>query len=187
MLKVELMILNQLTSRGDLVAYNVDGPFTLLCSLFPMSRAFSALRKPSGNLLLQKAEDWISMYADQAVKNGVQLLSFSDPVATIDILGERMFSSVYMPCLIRLLNRLQAEHPDIPIHLCGKLTQCLLDTGACQTKLWQADNCETYGQALAAYCDCRQGGIIGHFCLNLLDDKRPYLTIINFIGKEEKI
>lgn len=169
-----------LSTEGHHVAYDLDGPFTTLCTLLPMSRVFSALRKPAGQILLQQAEDWISGYAAQVVRRGARLLSFADPVATPDILGERLFTTVYVPYLKRLLARLQAEHPEIPIHLCGKLTQSLLDTKNCQVKKWRCDHCQTYGQALSAYCEAGNGGMIGHYCLNLLDAGHPYLHIVNF-------
>lgn len=177
-LAVMLRSLEELTQEGKQVAYNIEGPFTLLCTLLPMNRVFSALRKPAGAQLLRKAENWVSEYAALAAAHGAKLLSFADPVATIDILGERIFTSVYVPCLKQVLCRLRAEHPDIPVHLCGKLTQCLLDTDACSAEVWEAAGCETYGQALSAFCSRGEGGQIGHFCLNFLDAKRPYIKQI---------
>lgn len=175
-----LRALETLAGEGRYVAYNIEGPFTLLCALLPMNRVFSALRKPAGAEMLRKAEDWVSAYAALAVEKGAKMLSFADPVATIDILGERMFTTVYVPCVKGLLQRLRAEHPDIPIHLCGKLTQCLLDTGACAAEPWRPEGCRTYGQALTACCERGKGGVVGHFCLNYLDAKRPYVTLIEF-------
>lgn len=169
-----------LKAEGKCVAYNVEGPFTVLCALLPMNRVFSALRKSTGGDLLQMAENWISSYTDLAVKRGAALISFADPVATIDILGERMFTTVYLPCLKRLLLRLRAEHPHVPIHLCGKLTQCLLDIETCTVEKWEAKDAMTYAQALTAFCQSGHGGIIGHFCLNFLDAKRPYLKLVEF-------
>lgn len=173
-----LQALQQLTGEGKNVAYNVEGPFTILCALLPMNRVFSALRKSTGTDLLAMAENWVSSYTDMVVKGGAKLISFADPMATIDILGERMFTSVYLPCLKRILARLRSEHPNVPIHLCGKLTQCLLDTGTCTVEKWETGDCQTYGQALTVFCERGHGGIVGHFCLNYLDAKRPYLKII---------
>jgi len=175
-----LRAIEALSEEGGQVAYNIEGPFTVLCALLPMNRVFSALRKPSGVELLQRVENWISIYAGLAVESGAKILSFADPVATVDILGERMFTAVYVSCLKRLLQRLQQEHPEIPIHLCGKLSQCLLDTQTCTGEKWQAEDCRTYGDALTAYCKQGKGGMIGHFCLNFLDAKRPYVTLIEF-------
>ena len=174
-----LRALGALSKDGCHVAYNIEGPFTLLCSMLPMNRVFSALRKPTGVQMLQTAEDWVSQYTALAVEQGAGMISFADPVATIDILGERMFTAIYVPCLKRLLARLHQEYPRVPIHLCGKLTQCLLDIGACSVAKWTGETqCETYGHVLEDYLQTESGGLIGHFCLNFLNAKRSYLELI---------
>jgi len=168
-----------LAGEGNCVAYNIEGPFTLLCSLLPMNRVFSALRKEEGVKLLEKAESWVCDYAALAVGRGVRLLSFADPVAAVDILGEKMFSSVYVPSLKRVLDRLRSEFPDTPIHLCGKLSQCLLDTRFCTAERRESEGrCASYGEALSSFCETGQNGVIGHFCLNYLKAKRTYLTLL---------
>lgn len=182
-----LHAVERLAADGKSVAYHIEGPFTLLCTLLPMNKVFSALRKPAGENMLQKAEEWVSAYAGLAVEKGARMLSFADPVATADILGERMFASIYVPCLKKTLARLRKEHPGIPVHLCGKLTQCLIDTQACYVKEWSAEQKQTYGEALAAFCENGREGVVGHFCLHFLDAKRPYLELIEFTEKGNSI
>ena len=184
-LRAMLDAMEILSSNGHLIGYNIEGPFTILCGLLPMQRVFSVLRKPAGQELLQNVEDWISQYTALAIQRGAQLISFADPVATMDILGERMFTNLYLPCLKKILFRLRTEHPEIIIHICGKLTQSLLDTKRCSVEQWHPVDCQTYGQALAACCKENQGGIVGHFCMNYLDSKRPYVSFIKFEEKEE--
>ena len=182
-----LRAVETLAEEGKSVAYDMEGPFTLLCSLLPMGRVFAALRKSAGSDLLEKAVGWVSSYAGLAVKRGARMLSVADPVATADILGERMFTSVYVPCLKMTLSRLQEEQPGIPIHLCGKLTQCLIDTQACDVEEWRAENRQTYGEMLTAFCESGGEGVIGHFCLHFLDAERPYLELIKFKEKGNPI
>lgn len=175
-----MQALELLSRQENAVAYNIEGPFSLLCTLLPMSRVFSTLRKPEGEAMLHRAEEWVSAYAELAVSRGAAMISFADPVATRDILGDRVFLSAYVPCLKRVLHTLQEQHPHVPIHLCGKLTQSLLDTGSCTVQVWNAEGCRTYGQALEAFCSRKESGLIGHYCLNFLDAKRPYIKLINF-------
>lgn len=177
-----LEALDDLTASGAAVAYSIEGPFTLLTSLLPMGKVFSALRKPLGQELLTRAECWICQYASLVCAHGVKLLSFADPVATPDIVGDRLFTTVYAPCMKKLLRRIQTENPEVPIFLCGKMTQCLLDLGLCHTAEWQPHTaCVTFGQALSVFCSQRTGNaILGHFCLNLLDAKHPCVERIIF-------
>ena len=177
-LTVMLSAMDRLCAEGKQIAYSVEGPFTVISSLIPMNRMFALLRKPAGAELLARAEDWICDYAKLAVAHGAKVLSFADPVATVDILGEKCFTGIYLPACRSLLARLQAENPGTVLHLCGKLTQSLLDTSACRVSHWVPEQeCETYGQALSAYC-AQPGtkGLVGHFCLNLLNAKRPRLS-----------
>ena len=179
-----MQTLDVLSGQGKQVAYNIEGPFSILCSLLPMNRVFATLRKPEGEAMLARAEDWVITYADLAVCRGAKLLSFADPVATRDILGDRVFLNAYVPCLKRVLAQLRENHPNIPIHLCGKLTQSLLDVDSCTVEIWSGEGCDTYGQTLETFCRQRNGGVIGHFCLNFLGAKRPYIKLIYF--KEER-
>ena len=115
-----LEALAQLSKAGKKVAYNIEGPLTLLCALLPMNKVFSALRKPVGKQMLSQVEEWIVRYAEMAVERGAKIISFADPIATVDILGSQMFVNQYVPCLLQLLIRLQERFPDTVIHLCGK-------------------------------------------------------------------
>lgn len=159
------------------VSYEIEGHFTLLNALLPMGRMFAALRKPAGTELIERTETWIRQYARMAVEHGATMLSFSDPVATVDILGEKFFTGTYLPACLRLIGHLREDNPGVVIHLCGKMTQSLLDTGSARLERWEPDTpAENYGQALTAYCRSHpEGGIVGHFCLNLLAAKRGWV------------
>lgn len=181
--------LDELTADGASIAYSIEGPFTLLTSLLPMGKIFSALRKPYGQELLDLAENWICQYAGLICSHGAKLLSFADPVATPDIIGDKLFTTVYVPCMKKILHRIQAENPGIPLFLCGKMTQGLLDRGICRTVGWIPHTaCTTFGQALSAFCaQQKPDTLLGHFCLNLLDARRPYVEEIIFINEEKGI
>lgn len=183
-LGVMLEALAQLSKAGKKVAYNIEGPFTVLCALLPMNKVFSALRKPVGKQLLSQVEEWIVRYAEMAVERGAKIISFADPIATVDILGRQMFVNQYVPCLIHLLVRLQERFPQVVIHLCGKLTQSLIDTKQCTLTRWEGKTGQSYGQTLTEFCG--KGGIVGHYCLNYLGANRNYLELIDFTEKENE-
>ena len=176
-MKAMLDALDTLHQEGAPISYEVEGHFTLLNALLPMGRMFAALRKPAGAELMERTERWVRQYARTAVAHGASMLSFSDPVATVDILGEKVFTGTYLPACLRLIGHLRQDNPGVVIHLCGKMTQSLLDTDSARLERWEPDTpAETYGQALTAYCRSHpEGGIIGHFCLNLLEAKRGWV------------
>lgn len=181
-----LRALDQLSGAGRQVIYQIEGPFTLLSYLLPMGKMFSTLRKPEGQEMLRKAENWVSQYAALAAKHGAKMFSFADPIATVDILGKKVFTGIYRACCERILKRLRVEHPNVMIHLCGRLTQSLLDIEACRTERWEPDiPCANYAQALSAWCVQERGNVMaGQYCLNLLETKHPFVTKILFDQEE---
>ena len=169
-----------LSEEGRRVVFQFEGPFTLLSTLLPMSRMFASLRKPAGDALLSRAEDWICAYVDAAAECGIRMLSFADTVATVDILGKKMYTQKYIGCCKSLLRRLRVEHPEIPIHLCGKTSQSMMDTDSCSARIWEPPiPCRTYGDALAAWLDAGDyTELPGQYCLNLTAAPHPYLTLL---------
>ena len=158
------------------VIYQLDGPLTVLSQLLPLGKVFAALR--CGDELLRRAEDWVTEYALLAAKQGATVLSLADPVATLDILGDRMFREVYQDALLRLLERLCGELPEgAALHLCGKMTQCLLDTGAVTAEKRRYD-AATYGQALMQLPYEGKPVLLGHFCVHRLAEPQPVLTFL---------
>lgn len=182
-----LKALDQLQNEGKQVIYQIEGPFTLLSYLIPMGKMFSALRKPIGLQMLLKAENWISQYAGIIAEHGVKVMSFADPIASMDILGKKVFSEIYRGCCERVLLRIRKEHPTLMIHLCGRLTQSLLDIGACHAERWTPEMpCANYSEALTAWCAWeKENAMAGQYCLNLLETKHPFVTRIFFNNQEE--
>ncbi len=169
-----------LSGEGRRVVFQFEGPFTLLSTLLPMSRMFASLRKPAGDELLSRAEDWICAYVDAAAACGIRMLSFADTVATVDILGKKMYTQKYIGCCKSLLGRLRLEHPEIPIHLCGKTSQSMLDSDSCTARVWEPSvPCRTYGDALTAWLDAGDyAELPGQYCLNLMSAPHPWVTLL---------
>lgn len=176
----------ELVRRGNQIAYSVEGPLTLLCALLSEVRVFTALCKPEGRALLGLAENWVSQYTAAAKKRGIQLISLADPVATADILGRRIFSDIYAPALLRLLRRLRTEHPGTPIHLCGKMSQCLLDAGVCSPVSCQPLGARSYGEALGAFCRVGEGAVLGQGCLRHLGETGKELWKLQWRDNDER-
>lgn len=162
--------------RGGDIIFQVDGPLTALGQLIPMGKLFVSLRR--SDELLRRAEDWVCQSAAWAVLHGAKLLSFADPVATLDMLGEKTFTGLYLPSLRRIFERLQKENPGVTVYVCGKMTQSLLDAGAVRPMRRQYE-AKTYAQALRQYCRNPEDAMLGHFCVQLL--KAPVSTLTLFV------
>ena len=162
---------------GEDLIWQLDGPLTVLGQLIPMGRLFVALRK--SDELLRRAEDWLCSWADWALQRGAKVLSFADPIATLDLLGEKTYRGVYLPALRRLLDRLRAEHPEAVLYVCGKMTQSLLDCDAVVSRVKRFD-AANYGEALRAFCREPEDAMVGHFCAHLLSSPETALTLFTW-------
>ena len=169
-------VMAEVAASREPVIYQLDGPLTVLSQLLPLGKVFAALHR--SDELLRRAEDWVAEYALLAAKQGAAVLSLADPVATMDILGDRMFREVYQDALLRLLERLRGELPEgTALHLCGKMTQCLLDTSAVTAEKRRYD-AATYGQALMQLHSEGKSALLGHFCVHRLAEPQPMLTFL---------
>ena len=136
-MRAMLSAVDLLSAGGERVIFQVDGPLTILAALLPMPKLFSVLRKPEGSALLARAAAWAAEWAAMAANRGAVILSYADPVAALDILGERTFMRHYRECCLGLLERLRTDNPGTVVHLCGKMTQSLLDTESCTLEHWR--------------------------------------------------
>ena len=174
-----------LHGQGLCVAYGVTGIFTILSQLVPMGSLFKALRGEEGRALLERMESACLDYAEQVCRAGAQILSYADPVATVDIVGRRTFCTSVAPCLARYLSGVQRRCPDATIFLCGKMSQSLLDAGAARFDAVSVPPDLNLEQALLWHVRQPEGkGALGLGCLNRLDGKCSALSRLHFEGDE---
>ena len=179
-LSVMMELLEKLSSNGKHVIYGIEGPFSLLSSLIPIGKMFSTLRKDKEGKLLLNAKKWVLEYAFMAIENGAEVISYADPIASIDIIGEKMFKEVYVPICKSIIDELKENYPEIVIHLCGKLTQSMIDTDCCDITKETYSEKNSYGQVMREYVKNNERKLIGHYCLNLLNNNRNYLEFISW-------
>ncbi|HBG7259465.1 uroporphyrinogen decarboxylase family protein [Clostridioides difficile] len=184
-LAVMMDVLKRLSSEGKHVIYGVEGPFTLLNSLMPMSKMFLTMRKDKEGKLLSNARKWALEYMTMAIENGAEVISYADPIANIDIIGEKMFKEIYLPLCRDIIETIKEKYPDTAIHICGKLTQSIIDTDCCEITRRLYDDKSSYGEVIREYVDDDEKELIGHYCLNRLDSNRNYIEIISWRKNQE--
>lgn len=118
-----------------------------------------------------------AFFTKKELADGCAVLSLADPVATADILGPVMFRETYMPHLVRLIERLKGLPQRPLIHLCGKLTQSLIDAEGAKVQALRLD-CRTYGEAIRLYRNWEDPGVVGLFCVHRLKEERPVVSVL---------
>lgn len=174
-----------LRNQGLCVAYGTTGIFTVLSQLIPMSALFKTLRGADGPALLERVENACLDYAERAFRAGAQVLSYADPVATIDIVGRRTFNASVAPSLARYLEGVHRRCPGVAVFLCGKMSQSLLDAGAARFESAPVPPDCSLEQALLWYV--QQPGdkeTLGLGCLNRLAGECRALSCLHFNESE---
>ncbi len=152
------------------VAYGATGIFTVLSQLVPMGPLFKSLRGAEGRALLERVEKACLDYAERAYRAGAQILSYADPVATVDIVGCRTFCASVAPSLARFLDGVRQRCPDMVVFLCGKMSQSLLDADAARFEAAPVPPGLNLEQALLwVVGQPGDKGTLGLGCLNHLD------------------
>lgn len=91
-----------------------------------------------------------------------------------------MFKEVYVPICKSIIDELKENYPEIVIHLCGKLTQSMIDTDCCDITKETYSEKNSYGEVMREYVKNNERKLIGHYCLNLLNNNRNYLEFISW-------
>jgi MtaA/CmuA family methyltransferase len=157
-----------LAEAGEQVALSVEGPFTIISSLIDPMIFYRDLRKDPSRIreILAVLEKGIVRYCLEGVKRGATIISYADPVGSMDILGPKVYRDFSGPSSRRIIKRVQAEAAPVLIHLCGKTSTSLEKTGLARSYPIPAGDAPTYGQAMSRLIDqLTEPAVIGHQCI----------------------
>lgn len=120
-----LQAVTEAAASGKKVMMDINGPVAVLETLAGTAAAYRFLRRDEPYLqqLCQALLDW----ACSCLKAGASIISLADPLATEDLIGKANFCRHYAPLLIHMLQGIINKYPDCVIHICGKLSQDMLD------------------------------------------------------------
>lgn len=174
-IKAVLEAVAKLSSQGETVALNIEGPFTILSSLIEPRILYKAIRKREQSVIcgLRIIEENIIAYALQGIEKGVKILSYADPVGAIDIIGPQIYKLHSGRASYNILKKLTCTPHNAVIHLCGKTSTALERYGFCQSFQQDHDDTVTYFEAISELIsDRNQTPIIGNSCFRQITWKR---------------
>lgn len=161
-----------LNKQGEIVTLNICGPFTVMSLLIDLKYFYKGIKKNRDlvNNVMKIIEDNIVRYIVEGFKKGAKIISYSDPVGAIDIVGPSVYKNVLAETTINIIKRIEHELDDIVIHLCGKTSTALYNLGFCELQEVKYDERLTYGEAICSLLDYKGVKIIGNNCMK----KTPY-------------
>ncbi|SHJ80875.1 methyltransferase, MtaA/CmuA family [Hathewaya proteolytica DSM 3090] len=180
-----LKAVGTLKEQGETVVLNIEGPFTIISSLIDSTTFYKAIRKNKDivDKFIGNIEASVIKYAIEASKRGVDVISYSDPVGAMDLVGPKVFKEVSAPASLRIIKAMRDNISGVIIHVCGKTSASLENSGLCSSERIEYDADKTYGKAMMEIfkerTDCK---VLGHACIKRtalhLKDNAVYRLII---------
>lgn len=183
-IKEVLKAVEILSSEGEIVALNIEGPFTIISSLIDPMVFYRAIRKNTEIVheVIKVIEDNIIKYALEGLKRGAKVISYGDPVGTMDMVGPKIYKDLSGKSTCDILKNLEEHLDGALVHLCGKTSMSLENSGFIKSEPREYQEELTYGQAIENLLkENKTVKIIGHNCIKRtpLNLKEPVLWIIN--------
>lgn len=172
-----------LKNKGEIVVLNVCGPFTILSLLIDSKYIYKALRKDKSTVenILDKIENNIVKYVKKAIENKVDIISYSDPMSSIEIVGPKVYKEIVGNTTIRTLEKLDNSIDSSVIHLCGKVSTSLQSYKNFGVEEISYNLDLRYGEAIYNLLETKNKNniFIGHNCMK----KTPYILEESIIYK----
>lgn len=172
-----------LKNKGEIVVLNVCGPFTILSLLIDSKYIYKALRKDKSTVenILNKIENNIVKYVKKAIENKVDIISYSDPMSSIEIVGPKVYKEIVGNTTIRTLEKLDNSIDSSVIHLCGKVSTSLQSYKNFGVEEISYNLDLRYGEAIYNLLETKNKNniFIGHNCMK----KTPYILEESIIYK----
>lgn len=157
-----------LKKDGEDVVLDITGPITLGTAIIDSSLFFRASRKDidKTNKLLKLIENSTVDYILEAIKNGVDVISYADPAGTIDIVGPRFFKDFTGKTIYNILKRFEGKLGNSVIHLCIKTSSSLESAGFLEVEKIKVEGDNYYEMIKNAKKERKDINFIGHWCMN---------------------
>lgn len=157
-----------LSSDNELVALNVEGPFTIISSLMDPMYFYKGMRKnkEAVSAILKVVEDSIVHYIVEGIRRGAKIISYGDPVGGMDIVGPKVYEDFSGRSTLNILRRIEPHLDSAVVHICGKTSTAFTKLGFAETIPVEFAEDIKYGEAIDRVLKTRNDiKFIGHRCI----------------------
>ncbi|MSU03000.1 uroporphyrinogen decarboxylase family protein [Tissierella pigra] len=164
-----LKAINILKKNEENVILNITGPFSVATSVMDSQLFYRAVRKDREkiNRLLEIIENSIVKLILEGVKQGVDFISFADPVGTMDIVGPKIYKDISGQSTYNILKRVESRLGKTIIHICGKTSTSLEAVGLIEIERIKAEGQDYLDIIKKIKGEQKDIKFIGHWCLKL--------------------
>lgn len=184
-IKEVLESISILSSKNEIVTLNVCGPMTIISLLVDLKYFYKGVRKNLDCIdkLMNIIEDNIVNYIVKGYEKGAKIISYSDPVGDINIVGPKVYEEVVTETTTNILKRASECIGEGIIHICGKTSSALFNLNKCKFIKVEYESALTYGEAICNMIESKKVKIIGNNCMKRtqynLKNSQIYIVEIN--------
>ena len=177
-----LKAISILKNDGEKIFLEITGPFTIGTSIINSELFFKSIRKDKEKVveLLKIIEDSVVDFILEGVNTGADIISFTDPAGTLDIVGPKIYRDLSGKTTYNILKRVENKLDDSIVHLCGKTSTSLEAIGFLETEKVKVEGQDYFDKILNIKNDRKDIKFLGHWCLKTIV-KTDELTICKLI------
>ncbi len=154
-------------SREEPLILQVQAPFSILAYLIePMVLFKKLLRNPEDvKNSLYNIEKFLEGYIKSAIENGADIISISDPCASVELLGEENYRIYSATPIVHLLKQIEPWLDRSMIHLCPRCSSLLEQLGLFRRETFEIDQ-KDLQKALISISQNPSIHFTGHQCIH---------------------
>lgn len=162
-----LKAISILKEDGEEVILDVTGPISIATSIMDSQMFFKATKKDKEKIekILAVIEDGTVDFILEAIKYGVDIISFADPTGAMDIVGPKVFNDLVGKSTYNILKRLEGKLGNAIIHLCGKTSTSLGASGLIETEKIIVEGQNYYEMLKNIKKERKDVDFVGHWCI----------------------
>jgi|GEM_PF-3908 len=149
------------------IVLNVQGPFSILATLINPTKLYT-YRGQKKELLLDaliNIADSLAEYTIEAVKRGVDIISFADAEGVMEIVGEGFYKQISGVAVYTYLKKIEPHINKALVHICGKTSFSLQRAGFMISKVYRVAE-KDYMKVLFDYAQNSKFKYVGHNCIH---------------------
>ncbi len=149
------------------VELEIVAPFSILGALINPAKLFKLSMKESERLnnIMDKIVRGQTEFINKARAAGVKVISITDSIGEAELVGQKFYREYSGKALISLLKAFQNNIDGTIIHLCGRTTNSLLNTGFIELNVCDVSK-TTYQDIIFDLAKSKCSKILGNMCIH---------------------
>ncbi|OGO79545.1 MAG: hypothetical protein A2Y23_09775 [Clostridiales bacterium GWB2_37_7] len=171
----------ELADNEDIIL-RVLGPFSALLENVDTNTLFKWLCKHKSEMhfALEKTTETLAAYINSALNKGVNIISFAEPSALAEVIGEDRYKEFIIYYTVKLLKEIEANLDKSIVHICPR-TSFQLERYGFVTREVISYCSDSYGKALLELAQNNNIKYIGHRCINAENTKVDKIYVLKLL------